>query len=85
MDAVGLPRAIIAGHSMGASVAQRFVLDHPERVTALVLMGALTTFDDPGLADFYKSAIAPLTDPIDPAFAREWQLSTVARAIPRSF
>jgi hypothetical protein len=67
---------------MGASVAQRFVIDHPDRVARLVLMGAFSTYQDPGLADFVASSIAPLTDPIAPPFAREWQLSTLARAMP---
>ena len=81
MDAMGLRTAIIAGHSMGASVAQRFVIDHPDRVARLVLMGAFSNFDDPGLAGFVASSIRPLTDPIAPAFAREWQLSTLARTM----
>jgi pimeloyl-ACP methyl ester carboxylesterase len=38
-----------------------------------------TLFQDPGVTDFYRSAIAPLADPIDAAFAREWQQSTLAR------
>jgi non-heme chloroperoxidase len=29
MDRLGIGAAVIAGHSMGASVAQRFALDHP--------------------------------------------------------
>jgi pimeloyl-ACP methyl ester carboxylesterase len=84
MDAVGLPPAVIVGHSMGAMVAQRFVAAHPHRVRGLVLMGAFATlFEDPGLTDFYRSAIAPLADPIDAAFAREWQVSTLARPMAR--
>ena len=79
MDSMRLPKGIIVGHSMGASVAQRFVIDHPDRVSAVVLMGAFSTFDDPGLADFVASSILPLTDPIAPEFAREWQQSTLAR------
>ena len=80
MDTVGLERALIVGHSMGAMVAQRFAMDHPSRVSGLVLMGAFATlFQDPGLMDFYRSAIAPLADPIDAGFAREWQQSTLAR------
>ena len=75
MDAMGIPTATIVGHSMGASVAQRFVVDYPERVGAVVLMGAFARFDD--LAEFVESSILPLKDPIDPAFAREWQLSTL--------
>ena len=82
LDAMGLRTAIIVGHSMGASVAQRFVIDHPDRVERLALMGAFSSFDDPGFADFVASTIAQLTDPIAASFAREWQLSTLARAMP---
>ena len=79
MDATALRTATIVGHSMGASVAQRFAIDHPARVSALVLMAAFATFQDAGLRDFVTSSILPLVDPIDAAFAREWQLSTLAR------
>jgi pimeloyl-ACP methyl ester carboxylesterase len=82
MDAMSLGTAIIVGHSMGASVAQRFVIDHSDRVARVVLMGAFSTYSDPGLADFVASSIVPLTDPISASFAREWQLSTLARAMP---
>jgi pimeloyl-ACP methyl ester carboxylesterase len=82
LDAVGLRTAAIVGHSMGASVAQRFVIDHPDRVDRIVLMAAFTTYDDPGFVDFVASSIAPLSDPITADFAREWQLSTTARPMP---
>jgi len=86
MDAVEVTRAVIVGHSMGSMVAQRFVVDHPDRVCGLVLIGAFASlYQDPGLTDFYRSAIAPLTDPIDAGFAREWQLSTLARPIPEDY
>jgi pimeloyl-ACP methyl ester carboxylesterase len=79
MDATGLRTATIVGHSLGASVAQRFAIDHPARMSALVLMAAFATFQDPDLRDFVTSSILPLTDPIETTFAREWQLSTLAR------
>jgi pimeloyl-ACP methyl ester carboxylesterase len=83
MDAMGLDTAVVVGHSMGAMVTQRFVADHPERVRGFVLMGAFATlFQDPVVAGFYDSAIASLVDPIDAAFAREWQESTLARPMP---
>ena len=82
LDSQGLGRATIVGHSMGAGVATRLAIDHPERVSELVLMGAFASFQDPGLVEFYRTSIAPLTDPIDPGFAREWQLSTLARPMP---
>ncbi len=80
MNAVGLENAVIVGHSMGSLVAQRFALDYPDRVSGLVLMGAFPSlFRDAGVTEFYRSTIAPLADPIDVAFAREWQQSTLAR------
>lgn len=80
MRAVELDHAVIVGHSMGAMVAQRFAADHPACVAGLVLVGAFDSlFRDPGLSEFFRSAIAPLRDPIAPEFAREWQQSTLAR------
>ncbi|AHY47792.1 putative hydrolases or acyltransferases (alpha/beta hydrolase superfamily) [Rubrobacter radiotolerans] len=38
LDALGVRRAVLCGHSMGAFVALRVALDHPERVRALVLL-----------------------------------------------
>src|SRR4051794_14890516 len=38
MDELGVDRAVLAGASMGAHTALRFVLDHPDRVEGLVLI-----------------------------------------------
>ncbi|MGO4301361.1 alpha/beta hydrolase [Leifsonia sp. RAF41] len=38
LDALGVERAVVAGHSMGAFVAVRFAERHPERVVRLVLV-----------------------------------------------
>ncbi|MBA4208881.1 MAG: alpha/beta hydrolase [Parvibaculum sp.] len=40
MDAVGAERFAIAGNSMGGGVAAMVALEHPERVSALVLVGS---------------------------------------------
>jgi pimeloyl-ACP methyl ester carboxylesterase len=40
MDAQGLERAAIVGHSMGSFVAQQAALDRPERLTRVVLVGS---------------------------------------------
>lgn len=83
MDEVGLERAVIAGSSMGSSVAQRFALDYPERVKQIILMAAFYSYHDkPELIEFTEQAILSLVDPIEPAFAREFQESTLARPIP---
>jgi pimeloyl-ACP methyl ester carboxylesterase len=39
MDAIGLVRADILGWSMGGFVAQRLAVDHPQRVSHLILAG----------------------------------------------
>ena len=38
-DALGLGELVLAGHSMGGGIALNFVLDYPEKVKALVLVG----------------------------------------------
>jgi len=40
LDALGIDRADIVGHSMGGHVGIRFALAHPDRVRQLTLMGA---------------------------------------------
>ncbi len=39
LDAAGIERAIVAGHSMGGGVAQLLALEAPDRVAGLVLAG----------------------------------------------
>jgi pimeloyl-ACP methyl ester carboxylesterase len=39
LDALGLARAVLAGHSMGGAIVQTVALDHAERLDGLVLVG----------------------------------------------
>lgn len=81
MDAVGLPSAVVAGHSMGSAVALRFALEYPFRTRALVLIGALAAWaPNPAVAEVMRVVAA--FDWVNPAFAREFQLSTIASAVP---
>jgi pimeloyl-ACP methyl ester carboxylesterase len=41
LDAKGIERATIVGHSLGSIVAQRFAATYPERVDRLVLLGPI--------------------------------------------
>ena len=38
MDALGIDRAVIAGHSMGGMIAQHFALEYPQRVERMILV-----------------------------------------------
>ncbi len=42
LDALGIDRASLVGHSMGGTVAQRFALAYPDRVRRLVLIASTT-------------------------------------------
>ncbi len=39
LDALGLDRAVVVGHSMGGAIAQAVALAHPDRLAGLVLVG----------------------------------------------
>lgn len=63
LDAAGIPRADILGHSIGGMLAQEFALAFPERVRGLVLYGTTPAFGgrDPGFAEaFLRDRLAPL-------------------------
>ena len=85
MDAVGIDRAIVAGHSMGSWSAQRVAGSYPERVLGAVLAGAFSTFRDRPDLDGLKEEFRSLADPIDPGYARAWQDSTLALPVPEDF
>jgi pimeloyl-ACP methyl ester carboxylesterase len=71
LDALGIERAVVSGHSGSCLVARRVAIDHPERIAGLVLEASPTTLvGDPGLAGFVSSLVEDLKDPIHPDFAR---------------
>jgi len=63
LDARGIARADVVGHSIGGMLAQEFALTFPDRVRGLVLYGTTPAFGgrDPGFAEtFLKDRLAPL-------------------------
>jgi non-heme chloroperoxidase len=83
LDALGIARAVLAGHSGSCLVARRVALDHPERVAGLVLEASPATLrGDAGLTKFVASVVARLDDPIDPQFARSFVGDTSSDRVP---
>jgi non-heme chloroperoxidase len=86
MDTLHIKAAVIVGHSMGSTVAQRFAIDHPKRTLGLVLAGSFASLrGNAGVQELWDSAVSKLTDPVDPGFVREFQESTLARPGQKAF
>jgi pimeloyl-ACP methyl ester carboxylesterase len=76
-DALGVERAVLAGHSGSCLVVRRVAIDRPERVAGLVLEASPTTLHgNSGLEAFVESVVSRLEDPIDPEFARSFVVDT---------
>lgn len=85
MDALGIARAVLVGHSMSSQVAQRLAAHHPGRTQALILMGAFTTLKGHAEIEALRQVVEALDDPVDPAFVRDFQQGTLARPVPSWF
>lgn len=72
LDHLGLERALVTGHSLGAYVAARLAVQHPERVQRLVLVdGGLTIPESRDVADpegFIDAFLGPTLDRLKMTF-----------------
>ena len=84
LDALGIERADVIGHSMGSFVAQRVASDHPERIGQLVLIGSSTSPASKPIVEF-SSAVQSLSDPISLEFAREFQVGTAYQPVDSAY
>jgi pimeloyl-ACP methyl ester carboxylesterase len=84
LDAVGVERATVVGHSFGSFVARRVALSHPERVARLVLIGTAVSAISPATREA-QAALRDLPDPVPMAFARDFQASTAFAPLPPPF
>jgi pimeloyl-ACP methyl ester carboxylesterase len=73
MDALGIRRAAIAGHSMGSMVAIHMAAEYPDRVSHIALV-ASTAMAPVQRGAWLFDQVAALKWPLDPAapFMREW-------------
>lgn len=86
MDHLDIGSAVIVGHSMGSLIASTFSSSYPDRTRAAVLIATMPTLmNTPDVQSLWDDAVSTLEDPLDPAFVREFQESTVARPVPVDF
>lgn len=86
MDRLDLEQAVIIGHCMGATVAQQFAIDYPERVRGLVLASSFFKLQGhPLVLDLWESTVSKLQDPIDPSMVRTFQSSAINKQVPKLF
>ncbi|HEV2643673.1 MAG TPA: alpha/beta hydrolase [Candidatus Elarobacter sp.] len=76
MDAIGVERALLVGHSMGAPISARLAVVAPERVRGLVLLAPAGFGEETVLR--IASAITPrVIAPALPFLARRWLFALV--------
>jgi len=87
LDFLGIPKAIIVGHSMGGYVALAFARLYPERVAGLCLVSSQVLADTPAKReDRFKTAaevadkgIATVVEAMTPKFTSDTRLQEFAR------
>jgi pimeloyl-ACP methyl ester carboxylesterase len=86
LDALGVTRAAVAGHSLGSMVAMAMAAEYPERVSAIVLIGSTALAPVKPGAWLYDQ-VAALSFPLDrsSAFMREWHPSNQPTAVDPDF
>ncbi len=101
MGAIGLPRVDVLGWSMGGFVAQRLAIDHPARVSRLILAGtnpggsrtvlgtpkaqAIDSEPDPSEADILRELYPPGRQAEGRRFLRRLEIASQSGEIPDDF
>jgi pimeloyl-ACP methyl ester carboxylesterase len=85
MDAQGIAKAAIVGHSMGSFVAQQVALAAPSRVAALVLVAGAPDVNSFNGMDEFELVVSELFDPVPIEFTRAFQESTIHVPLPTEF
>jgi non-heme chloroperoxidase len=85
LDAVGIRRASLVGHSLGSFIARRVAETRPERVARLVLISSAVTAANNKVLVAAQASLRTLQNPVAPEFARQFQASTASRPLPEAF
>jgi non-heme chloroperoxidase len=84
LDAAGIERATLVGHSGSCLTARRVAVTDPDRVAGLVLIGAPLSLAQPAVLAF-QAAVHALEDPVAAQFVRRFQAGAVHVPLPEEF
>ncbi|WP_310467977.1 alpha/beta hydrolase [Sphingomonas sp.] len=86
LNALGIDKAAVAGHSMGSMIAISLAADHPQRVSKIVLIGS-TALVPVKRGDWLFDEVSALKAPLDPnsPFMKEWHPSNQPTPIDPAF
>jgi non-heme chloroperoxidase len=84
LDAAGIERATLVGHSGSCLTARRVAVTDPVRVAGLVLIGAPLSLAKPAVLAF-QAAVHALEDPVAAQFVRRFQAGAVHVPLPEEF
>jgi pimeloyl-ACP methyl ester carboxylesterase len=86
LDAKGVARAAVVGHSLGSLVGQALAANHPERVSKLILIGS-TALPPVKRGDWLWQSVKGFNGPVDPGsrFMREWSASASPTPVDRAY
>ncbi len=85
MDAKGIRRATIIGHSLGGFVAQQAAALAPGRIERLVIVASGADIRGINGAAEFEQLVMGLADPVPTEFIREFQSSTIHVPVPGEF
>jgi pimeloyl-ACP methyl ester carboxylesterase len=80
MDSLGIPRALLVGHSMGGPICARAAVLAPDRITALALL-APAGFGTEWELRILRAITPRLIAPILPRLLHRWMISAVFRVV----
>lgn len=83
LDALGVRRAAVIGHSLGSFIAQRVAIDYPERVSHLVLTGSGYSPRSKAVLEF-NNEVQTIADSVPEALLLDFQRSATAKPLPPS-
>lgn len=84
LDAMGLTRATMIGHSLGSFAARRVAATHPVRVDRLVLIGSAVSPNNEAVLKL-REAVQALPEPVPREFFHKYLMGAVQVPLPEPF